>query len=64
MLFLLDPTLSGYHRKKYVCKLMYLYILGYEIDFGHSEAVDLMDSAKFSEKQIVSYKPFKNRHYD
>jgi hypothetical protein len=23
-----------------------------------------MDSAKFSEKQIVSYKPFKNRHYD
>lgn len=26
--------LSGYDRKKYVWKLIYIYMLGYEVDFG------------------------------
>jgi hypothetical protein len=30
-----------------------MYILGYEIDIGHMEAVNLMASQKYSEKQIV-----------
>lgn len=45
-----SPSLKGYERKKYVCKLLYIYMLGYEIDFGHIEAVNLLSSEKFSEK--------------
>ncbi|KAK9464772.1 Clathrin/coatomer adaptor, adaptin-like protein [Lipomyces arxii] len=47
-----DSSLSGYQKKKYVCKLLYIYILGYTIDFGHLEALNLVASNKFSEKQI------------
>ncbi|KAI0223578.1 hypothetical protein L0F63_003658 [Massospora cicadina] len=47
-----DSGLSGYHKKKYVCKLLYMYILGWDIDFGHAEAVQLIGSNKYSEKQI------------
>ena len=44
--------LDGYQKKKYVCKLLYIYILGYNVDFGHLEAVNLISANKFSEKQI------------
>ncbi|KAJ2496208.1 hypothetical protein GGH96_005994 [Coemansia sp. RSA 1972] len=44
--------LTSYNRKKYVCKLVYMSLLGYEVQFGHKEAVDLASSAKYSEKQI------------
>ncbi|KAH6560473.1 hypothetical protein BASA62_010483 [Batrachochytrium salamandrivorans] len=47
-----DASLNGYQKKKYVCKLLYMYILGWEVDFGHMEAVNLMRSTKYSEKQI------------
>lgn len=50
----LDSYLNGYNKKKYVAKLLYMYILGYEIDFGHLESVTLMTSQKYSEKQIVN----------
>jgi AP-2 complex subunit alpha len=30
-----------------------MYILGYDIDFGHMEAVNLLSSPKYTEKQIV-----------
>ena len=45
-------NLSGYDKKKYVCKLLYIYILGWNVDFGHLEAVNLISAAKYSEKQI------------
>lgn len=45
-------SLNGYQKKKYVCKLLYMYIQGYDVDFGHLEAVNLISSAKYSEKQI------------
>ncbi|RMJ24861.1 Adaptin domain-containing protein [Aspergillus sp. HF37] len=45
-------SLNGYQKKKYVCKLLYVYIQGYEIEFGHLEAVNLISSTKYSEKQI------------
>ena len=45
-------SLNGYQKKKYVCKLLYVYIQGYEVDFGHLEAVNLVSSPKYSEKQI------------
>ncbi|KAI0154436.1 adaptin N terminal region-domain-containing protein [Xylariaceae sp. FL1272] len=47
-----DGSLSGYHKKKYVCKLLYIYILGWNVDFGHLEAVNLISAQKYSEKQI------------
>lgn len=48
-----EGNLSGYDRKKYVCKLLYIFILGWDIDFGHIEAVNLLNSSKYTEKQIV-----------
>jgi len=45
---------EGYDRRKYVLKLLYIYMLGYEIDFGYMEAVNLMASNKFQEK-LVGY---------
>lgn len=60
--------MNGYSRKKYVCKvrtsfrtpittlipkqLLYIYILGWNVDFGHLEAVNLISASKYSEKQI------------
>lgn len=54
MKFKSNANMKGYDRKKYVCKLLYIYMLGYEIDFGHMEAVALLSSDKYSEKHIVS----------
>lgn len=45
-----DKLLTGYDRKKYVWKLLYAFILGYEVDFGHIQAVNLCSSIKYSEK--------------
>ncbi|KAL9107313.1 MAG: hypothetical protein Q9227_007765 [Pyrenula ochraceoflavens] len=45
-------SLDGYQKKKYVCKLLYIYIQGYNVDFGHLEAVNLISASKYSEKQI------------
>mmetsp|Transcript_56919 Transcript_56919/g.144354 ORF Transcript_56919/g.144354 Transcript_56919/m.144354 type:complete len:1007 (+) Transcript_56919:172-3192(+) len=48
--FTSTKAISGYDKKKYVWKLLYAYMLGYEVDFGHFQAVELCSSAKFSEK--------------
>ena len=45
-------TLDGYHKKKYVCKLLFIFLLGHDVDFGHIEAVNLLSSNKYTEKQI------------
>ena len=47
-----DKQLDGYQKKKYVCKLLFIFLLGNDIDFGHMEAVNLLSSNKYSEKQI------------
>uniref|UniRef100_A0AC34QT89 AP-2 complex subunit alpha n=1 Tax=Panagrolaimus sp. JU765 TaxID=591449 RepID=A0AC34QT89_9BILA len=47
-----DKTLDGYQKKKYVCKLLFIFLLGHDIDFGHIEAVNLLSSNKYTEKQI------------
>ena len=51
----LGDKLDGYQKKKYVCKLIFIFLLGNNIEFGHQEAVNLLASLKFSEKQIVSH---------
>jgi hypothetical protein len=50
---LADKTLDGYQKKKYVCKLLFIFLLGHDIDFGYMEAVNLLSSNKYTEKQIV-----------
>ncbi|CAG9313359.1 unnamed protein product [Blepharisma stoltei] len=43
-------TLSAYDRKKYVWKLLYCFMLGYDVDFGHMEAINMICSPRYSEK--------------
>ncbi|CAO1624986.1 unnamed protein product [Parajaminaea phylloscopi] len=45
-------TLNGYQKKKYLSKIVFTYILGYPVDIGHMEAINLIASSKYSEKQI------------
>ncbi|KAG7450515.1 Adaptor protein complex AP-2 alpha subunit [Guyanagaster necrorhizus] len=47
-----EGNLDGYQKKKYVAKIIFTYILGYKVDVGHMEAVNLISSSKYSEKQI------------
>jgi len=47
-----SSSLSSYNRKKYVWKLVYIFMLGYDVDFGHSEVITLVASGKYSEKQV------------
>ncbi|EPY78687.1 hypothetical protein CB1_001027007 [Camelus ferus] len=49
-----DKALDGYSKKKYVCKLLFIFLLGHDIDFGHMEAVNLLSSNRYTEKQIVA----------
>jgi AP-2 complex subunit alpha len=44
--------LDGYQKKKYVSKLLFIFLLGHDLEFGHLEAVNLLAAQKFSEKQI------------
>lgn len=39
---------------RYISKIIFTSILGYPVDIGHMEAVNLISSSKYSEKQIVS----------
>jgi len=45
---------NGYQKKKYVAKLVFIFLLGHDVEFGHLEAVNLLSSMVLSEKQIVS----------
>ncbi|OXC83109.1 AP-2 complex subunit alpha [Cryptococcus neoformans] len=47
-----DGNLDGYQKKKYLAKVVFTYILGYKVDVGHMEAINLISSQKYSEKQI------------
>ena len=37
---------ADYDRKKYVWKLLYIYMLGYDVEFGHKQAADLIPTPK------------------
>mmetsp|Transcript_38800 Transcript_38800/g.71151 ORF Transcript_38800/g.71151 Transcript_38800/m.71151 type:complete len:1041 (+) Transcript_38800:235-3357(+) len=47
-----NPSLSSYQRKKYVWKLVYIHVLGYDVDFGHAEVLALVRSKKYNEKSV------------
>ncbi|KAF4319644.1 hypothetical protein BBO99_00006029 [Phytophthora kernoviae] len=44
------PALQSYDRKKYAWKLIYIYMLGYDVDFGHVQIISLVSGTKYSEK--------------
>lgn len=44
--------LKGYAQRKYMWKMMYIYILGYTVDFGHRQCLDLIRAQKFAEKHV------------
>ena len=48
--FVGTKNMSGYNKKKYVWKLIYIFMLGYDVDCGHSETINLINSTKFTEK--------------
>ncbi|GAB5368039.1 hypothetical protein AAMO2058_001283600 [Amorphochlora amoebiformis] len=43
--------LDAYSRRKYTWKLIYIYMLGYEIDIGHMEAMQLCAARTYAEKK-------------
>ncbi|GMI97225.1 hypothetical protein like AT5G22780 [Hibiscus trionum] len=47
-----EKVLTPYDKKKYVWKMLYIYMLGYDVDFGHMEAVSLISAPKYPEKQV------------
>ncbi|KAL3828530.1 hypothetical protein ACJIZ3_017332 [Penstemon smallii] len=47
-----EKGLTPYEKKKYVWKMLYIYMLGYDVDFGHMEAVSLLSAPKYPEKQV------------
>ncbi|KAI9220665.1 adaptin N terminal region-domain-containing protein [Blastocladiella britannica] len=47
-----EGGMDGYNRRKYVAKLLYMALLGYQIDFGHVEAANLLASPKYKEKAM------------
>ncbi|KAF4385623.1 hypothetical protein F8388_010179 [Cannabis sativa] len=49
-----EKNLSPYEKKKYVWKMLYIYMLGYDVDFGHMEAVSLISAPKYPEKQDLT----------
>ncbi|CAN0916610.1 AP-2 complex subunit alpha-2 [Linum grandiflorum] len=47
-----EKGLSPYEKKKYVWKMLYIHMLGYDVDFGHMESVSLISAPKYPEKQV------------
>ncbi|XP_043704839.1 AP-2 complex subunit alpha-1-like [Telopea speciosissima] len=47
-----EKGLTPYEKKKYVWKMLYIYMLGYDVEFGHMETVSLISAPKYPEKQV------------
>lgn len=47
-------TMSSYDRKKYIWKLVYINMLGYDVDFGHMEMIAAVSSPTYADK-LVGY---------
>lgn len=54
---------SAQRAFRYVAKIIFTYILGYKVDIGHLEAVNLISSSKYSEKQIVCFRFMAKERY-
>ena len=40
-------SIAEYDKKKYVWKLLYIYMLGHDVEFGHKQAADLIPVNKW-----------------
>ncbi|BES92234.1 AP-2 complex subunit alpha [Nesidiocoris tenuis] len=47
-----SQIIDCYMKKKSICKLIYIFLLGRKIDFGHTVALSLLSSNVFSEKRM------------
>lgn len=47
-----SAAMTSYDKKKYILKMCYIFLLGYEVDFGHMQFISLLSSTKFSEKAV------------
>ncbi|CCG21187.1 hypothetical protein CORT_0A08010 [Candida orthopsilosis Co 90-125] len=47
-------SLNNYQKKKYICKLIYIFISGYSelVNFGLNESIELIKSSIFSDKKL------------
>ena len=50
--FTSTARLSSEQKKKYVWKMCYISLLGYDVNFGHMECISLVSSSKFKEKSV------------
>ena len=50
---LTDTLRTEYDKKKYVWKLLYIYMLGYEVEFGHKQAADLIPASKCAYSRLA-----------
>ncbi len=50
--FTREKGLDSYNKKKYVWKLVYIYMLGYDVEFGHMQVINLVSSSKYTEKHV------------
>ena len=50
--FTSTANLTSYQKKKYVWKMCYISLLGYDVNFGHMECISLVSSSKFQEKSV------------
>jgi len=50
--FTKKQKLTSYSNMKYVWKMCYIWMLGYEVDFGHMQIINLISALKLSEKMV------------
>jgi AP-2 complex subunit alpha len=50
--FTSSKGLDSYNRKKYVWKMIFMFMMGYEVDFGHMEIINCLSAQKYSEKHV------------
>jgi AP-2 complex subunit alpha len=50
--FTTSANLNSSQKTKYIRKLCYISMLGYEVDLGHLEIISLLSSTKFQEKSV------------
>jgi AP-2 complex subunit alpha len=50
--FTSSKGLDSYNRKKYVWKMIFMFMMGYEVDFGHMEIINCLTAQKYSEKHV------------
>lgn len=50
--FSTKQQVTSYDKRKYIWKLVYSFLLGYEIDFGHMQIIELIASVNYQEKMV------------